>query len=55
MTDPDTGTIAEVPPEQWRDVDDHPDDYAIQGGRDDDLEDIYDNPGDVVDLSSEEV
>ncbi len=54
MTDEDTGTVAEVSPNEWRDVDNHPDDYAIEGGRDDHLEDIYNEPGEVVVLAEKE-
>ncbi len=55
MTQQDTGDLAAVPEEERRDVDDHPEDNALEGGPDDDdLESIYKNPGEVVDLSEEE-
>lgn len=53
MTSEDTGTVAEVPAEQRRDVDDHPEDYALEGGADDELDDVYGDPGEVVDLEGE--
>ena len=55
MTQQDTGDLAAVPEEAMRDVDDHPEDNALEGGPDDgDLETIYNNPGEFVDLSEEE-
>lgn len=55
MTLQDTGDVAAVPEEEMRDVDDHPDDTALEGGADDDdLGSIFDNPGDVVDLGDGE-
>lgn len=46
----DTGDDAWVPEEERRDVDDigPSEDNALEGGADDDLEDIYENPGSVV-------
>ena len=44
----DTGIVAAVPADQQDDVDWHLDDYAIDGGADDDLDDVYAEPGDVV-------
>lgn len=54
MSDEDTGTIAAVPPDQRRDVDDRPEDSALEGGADDDLDDIFSNPGELVELSEKE-
>ncbi len=54
LSDEDTGTIAAVPPDQRRDVDDRPEDSALEGGADDDLDDIFSNPGELVELSDKE-
>lgn len=54
MSDEDIGTIAEVPPDQRRDVDDHPEDSALEGGADDNLDDLFANPGEVVQLGDTE-
>ncbi len=54
MIDEDTGTLAEVSTHEWRDVDDHPDDYAIEGGPNDDLEEVYAQPGELVELAEME-
>ncbi len=54
MSDTDTGTVGEVPADQRRDVDDHPDDVALEGGPDDDLGDIYANPGELVELGDKD-
>ncbi len=53
-TEEDTGVLAQVPSDQWRDADDHPDDIALEGGADDDLDDVYADPGEVVELTDEE-
>ena len=47
--DDDTGTLSEVPPDARRDVDGEPDDYALEGGADDDLDDVYADPGETDD------
>ncbi len=47
----DLGVLAEVPEDQRLDVDEGPDAHATEGGLDDDLDDLYDDPGDVVDLA----
>lgn len=53
MTDEDTGTLAEVPPEQRADADDDPLDNALEGGADDELADVYQDPGEVVEIEGE--
>ncbi len=53
-TEEDTGVLAQVPSDQWRAADDHPDDIALEGGPDDDLDDVYADPGEVVELTDEE-
>lgn len=51
----DTGHLAAVPEEQMRDFDDHAGDNALEGGADDgDLESIFANPGELVDLGAGE-
>lgn len=52
MADEDTGTLAAVPEEEMRDFDDDPDDAALEGGADDDLADVYLNPGEAVDRAT---
>lgn len=54
MSDQDIGTIAEVPPEQRRDVDDHPEDSALEGGLDDELDDVFADPGPLVEINDVE-
>lgn len=44
---PDIGTVAEVPEDKRLDVDEGDDNYALEGGADDDLDDVYANPGEV--------
>lgn len=46
----DIGDIAEVPEDQRLDVDEGPGANAAEGGPDDDLADLYANPGEVVEL-----
>lgn len=46
----DAGTLSEVPPEERLDVDEGPDAHATEGGLDDDLDDLYDDPGTILDL-----
>lgn len=48
--DEDTGTRAEVPEDERLDVDEGEGTDASEGGPDDDLSDVYDDPGDVVAL-----
>lgn len=47
---PDIGDIAAVPDDQQLDVDEGPGADASEGGADDDLDDVYANPGEVVEL-----
>jgi hypothetical protein len=49
----DTGVIAEVPESERLDIDEGPGANALYGGADDDLEDVYADPGQVVDFSGE--
>lgn len=51
----DTGVLAEVPEAERLGVDEGPGANALDGGADDDLDDVYAEPGDVVDLSGEAV
>lgn len=44
----DTGDIAEVPPEQRLEVDEGEGANALEGGDDAELDDIYEDPGTVV-------
>lgn len=44
----DTGTLAEVPADEQLDVDDGEGANALEGGADDELDDVYANPGSVV-------
>ena len=46
----DIGDIAEVPEHQRLDVDEGPGAHALEGGPDDDLADVYADPGEVVEL-----
>jgi hypothetical protein len=53
--DLDIGVVAEVPEDQRLDVDEGPDSDAIEGGDDtDELDEIYANPGEFVDLTEDE-
>ncbi len=54
ISDQDTGTIAEVPADQRRDTDDQPEDVALEGGADDDLDDVFANPGEFIQLGDRE-
>lgn len=51
----DTGDVAEVPADQRSDVDpdDDPSHTALEGGADDDLGDVYDDPGYPIDVDAE--
>lgn len=44
----DTGDIAEVPESEWLKTDRGDGADATDGGLDDDLADVYDDPGEVV-------
>lgn len=46
----DIGDLAEVPEHERLDVDEGPDANAADGGVDDDLDDVYADPGEVVEL-----
>jgi len=46
----DTGDIAWVSEEERLDSDEGEGSNALEGGADDNLEDIYENPGEVVEL-----
>lgn len=48
VSDIDTGDLAEVPEDQRLDVDEGEGSDATEGGLDDDLSDIYADPGEVV-------
>lgn len=53
--DTDVGTIAEVDEEHRLDVDEGEGANALEDGDDtDDLEDVYADPGEVIDLEDEE-
>jgi len=54
MSQVDIGTLSEVPEQERLEVDGHIDDYAIDGGNDtENLLDIYENPGGVVEVIEE--
>lgn len=46
--DLDTGELAEVPADQRLDVDEGDGSDALDGGADDDLADVYADPGEIV-------
>jgi hypothetical protein len=47
----DIGDIAEVPPEDRREDDEGNGSNALDGGADNDVSDVYANPGEVLELS----
>ncbi len=51
MTDQDTGDLAEAPESSWNATDRGEGSNALEGGADDDLADVYANPGGGVEGS----
>lgn len=51
MTHIDTGTLAEVAEDEQLDTDEGEGANALEGGADDDLADVYADPGEVVEGS----